>query len=176
MSLRFIPRFGSRRPFCGGLLEQASSQSAIVRTLCSGSLNDAGSQIAEPETISAGGSVCFVLIGAFAAGGLFNSAWMPSHVLFRSAGGGSFGISLLQALNASFIAATRSGLLLSCSHDLAVDVCSLNSCIGGRMDGNVKSPRNCGLFDVTVADKTVTGSAFCERHLACACDDSGTCV
>ena len=178
VSLRFSPRFGSRRPFCGGLPEHASSQSTIVRTLCSGSLNDAGSQIAGARTVSANGSSRPVLIGAVATDGLFNSAWMPSHVLSRSTGF-SAGISLLQAANASFIATTRSGLLLSCSLD-PPDDCALNSCIGGRMGGNVKSPANCELFGITVADNTVTESALCVRRSAraCAsrCDDIGTCM
>ena len=158
VSLRVIPRFGSIRPFRSGLLEQASLQSSIVRTLCSGSLNDSGSQIAELGSISTNSSCCFVLMGATAAGELRNSEWILSHALSRSVGFLA-GMSPPQAASALLSAATLSGLLRSCSLEPSMGTCSLSSCIGGRPGGNLKSPANCELFGITVAGETVTERA-----------------
>jgi hypothetical protein len=178
VSLRVIPRFGSIRPCRSCLSEQATLQSSIVRTLCSGSLNDPGSQIAELGSISTNGSCCLVLMGATAAGELRDSEWILSHALARSVGFRA-GISPPQAASALLSAATRSGLLRSCSLDPSLGTCSLSSCIGGRPGGNLKSPANCELFGITVAGETVTERARSGnlRSAACAslCNVSGTC-
>ena len=153
-------------PFRGGLPEQAS-QSTIVRTSCPGPLNDSGSPFAAPGTIFVNGSRCLVLMGAIAAGGLCSSKWILFHALARSAGFPA-GISPPQAANVLLNATTRSGLLRSCYLDPSLGTCSLNSCIGGRPGGNLKSPVNCELFGITVAE-TVTERARCVKRCALTC-------
>jgi hypothetical protein len=111
-SLRFIPRFGSRRTFCGSS-GRASLQS-IDWTVCSGSRKDAGSQRARVGSISVNGSSCSGRMGLTDAGGLSNSFRIASNeAAISMASPAGIGISPPHAAKALLIATVWSGLLMS---------------------------------------------------------------